>query len=736
MTTTNIDKFNFRLIRALQYLFSFNIVVRHKFDKFNVISNALSRLSNASQSNVKNKVEILNVLYDHFVVISNYELQFFTIQNISTIIYHVTFVKMSNDFKQRLQKTYAKNFQWKKIFFVITSIVINISKVSQFEVNQMKVSQFEVNQSKNFEQSSSNRSKINQSKNNEQFSRSIKFRLREKLIYYVFEDNDNKNRLCISTSLKQKIFRMTHDLNNYDDFHKIYDKLVNFVYVKHLVKRLRVYIKHCSQCQINQTKRHFFYDSLQSIDIFVVFFHIIAINFILTLSIMNDINCAFIVTCKFNKKNLIVFNKFIWDVENWVNVFIIAFMIKNWNILKVIINDRNRKFVSLFWRIVFRRVNVMLLLFTTYHFQTNEQFERTNQIIEIVFRFWLSNSKNIDWREAFFYLIAINNNVVNVIIDFVSNELAYEFRINDTLAMLKNLSTKNYNRLRQVKRKSVEKTMIFVNVMRKLRYDAVHIDLKLIVDDYAYLCLYNDYIIFDFINRKLNQQRIDFFKILNKIDTFAYRFQLSSIMIIHSVIFITQLKSSSSFNANFYRRSRFDVENPSSMQLKNDENNESKNAVKLYEVETLLNRRIIFIERVSYLIKWKKYDSQNNVWYSLHALRNFMKLMKRYDKEHSIKKRRRFVAVKKRRIVIIKKKRHQRRIKTFESQRRIEKIEEFTSTSSSKFSSSSSFASSLIIESRRFTRLLLKSISKKSEEKQSTIEQKAKKSWRKMTKQA
>ena len=358
---------------------------------------------------------------------------------------------------------------------------------------------------------------------------------------------------------------MIHDFNNHDDFHKTYDKLINFVYVKHLIKRFRVYIKHCSKCQINQTKRHFLYDSLQSIDTFVVFFHIITIDFILILSMMNDMNCVFIVTCKFNKKNLIVFEKFIWNVENWVNVFITAFMTKNWNILKTIINDRNRKFVFLFWRIVFRRVNVMLFLFTTYHSQTNDQFERTNQIIEIALRFWFFDLKNIDWRETLFYFTTVNNNVINVIIDFVFNELTYEFRVNDTLVMLKNLSTKNYNRLRQVKRESIEKAMIFVNVMKKLRYDVAHIDLKLIVDDYAYFCLYNDYIIFDFINRKFNQQRIDFFKILKKIDALVYRFQLFSIMTIHSMIFIIQLKFSSSFDANFYRRSRFDVENSSSI---------------------------------------------------------------------------------------------------------------------------------------------------------------------------
>ena len=45
LITFNIDKLNLRLIRVSQYLSSFNIVIRHKSDKSNVIFDVLSRLS-------------------------------------------------------------------------------------------------------------------------------------------------------------------------------------------------------------------------------------------------------------------------------------------------------------------------------------------------------------------------------------------------------------------------------------------------------------------------------------------------------------------------------------------------------------------------------------------------------------------------------------------------------------------------------------------------------------------
>ena len=128
------------------------------------------------------------------------------------------------------------------------------------------------------------------------------------------------------------------------------------------------------------------------------------------------------------------------------------------------------------------------------------------------------------------YLTITNNNAFNVIINFVSNKIFYKFRINNLLTLLKNLSLKNYNCFRLIKREFVEKIIIFVNIIKKLRYNVVYINIEFVVNDYVYLCLYNNYTIFDFINCKLNQQRIDFFKILKKINILIYCFKLSLII--------------------------------------------------------------------------------------------------------------------------------------------------------------------------------------------------------------
>ena len=199
-----------------------------------------------------------------------------------------------------------------------------------------------------------------------------------------------------------------------------------------------------------------------------------------------------------------------------------------------------------------------------------------------------------------FYLTISNNNVANVIIDFVFNELFYDFKINDILIMFKNLFIENYFRFKQIKREFIEEIMTFVNIMHKRRYDDVYINVQFKINNYVFFKLHVEYIIFDLNNHKFNQQRVDSFKIIDKIDTFVYRLELLFIMQIHFVIFITQLKFASTLNNDFYRR--FKSNNSSFVITKNDDFDDFTQTFN-YEIERLFNKRIIFIDKINYLIK-------------------------------------------------------------------------------------------------------------------------------------
>lgn len=52
-----------------------------------------------------------------------------------------------------------------------------------------------------------------------------------------------------------------------------------------------------------------------------------------------------------------------------------------------IISDRDAKFLSEFWKGLFKRLDTKLLTATSYHPQTDGQSERSNQTVEIALRY-------------------------------------------------------------------------------------------------------------------------------------------------------------------------------------------------------------------------------------------------------------------------------------------------------------------------------------------------------------
>ena len=90
----------------------FDLSVRHKADKTNIVSNTFSRLQ-GSISVAMNESEMLKALYEQAVKVTT------LLVNIAAhkdspllkpyINYHITLIEMSDDFKARLFKEYAKD---------------------------------------------------------------------------------------------------------------------------------------------------------------------------------------------------------------------------------------------------------------------------------------------------------------------------------------------------------------------------------------------------------------------------------------------------------------------------------------------------------------------------------------------------------------------------------------------------------------------------------------------------
>jgi len=235
----------------------------------NVVSDALFCLKINVVLDTLNEMKILDLLYENSVKI----LSFMNIE--FQLVFHVTLMKMKNEFKTRLKNEYKIDDHWNDILKMIK----NVEEWDEQLVN-------------------------------------IKFKHRNELLYYI-DLNDRRERLCILIAMKKKIFQMIYDNHHHVSFHWSYDCISRSLYIKHLSKRLKTYIDHCFECNLNQTKHHRFYESLQLIINSLISHHIIIMNFIMMLFVTkNDLNSLLMITCKFLKRILLLSEKMMNTVKN------------------------------------------------------------------------------------------------------------------------------------------------------------------------------------------------------------------------------------------------------------------------------------------------------------------------------------------------------------------------------------------------------------------------------------
>jgi len=103
-----------------------------------------------------------------------------------------------------------------------------------------------------------------------------------------------------------------------------------------------------------------------------------------------------------------------WGTEQWAAKLLQHLTIGNWGIPRVIISDRDKKFLSQLWTHIFRGLGVELLYSTAYHPQTDGQSGRTNQTVEIALRHMLTCLHNPKaWPQVLPQLRAALNSTKN-----------------------------------------------------------------------------------------------------------------------------------------------------------------------------------------------------------------------------------------------------------------------------------------------------------------------------------
>jgi hypothetical protein len=203
--------------------------------------------------------------------------------------------------------------------------------------------------------------------------------------------------------------------------------------------------------------------------------------------------------------------------------------------------------------------------------------------------------------------------------------MIYDFISIQSKNMIKKDST-NAQLISSTLRKQIIDAIAWTQMMMKMNYDRKHISMNIKIEDFALLRFHKDYNIFvtKILERKLSQQYVDSFKMLEKIENLVYRMNVSQDWRIHSVVSIAQLESMPNSITDSFSRSR-------SIESKSIEMKSDTNRVKFFEIERLIDRRITTRREIEYLVRWKDWKSQYDEWRNVLELQNVKKLIDEYN---------------------------------------------------------------------------------------------------------
>jgi len=327
------------------------------------------------------------------------------------------------------------------------------------------------------------------------------------------------------------------------------------------------------------------------------------------------------VTCKFSKRVTLIPGKKTWSAKQWAEALLDRLYLADWGLPKVILSDRDRKFLSEFWSALFTRLGVQLLYSTAYHPQTDGQSEKTNQTVEIMLRFFIATlEKPTEWLRCLPRIQSeLNNSKAST--GSTPNEVVYGFTPNFIIDY-----TADPDIDLPAARVDAADALDFAAMNMKYYYDRRHTAMFLAPGDYALLRLHKGYDLPSELNSKLSQQYAGPFKVLEKVGRLAYRLQLPDHWQIHDVFTIAQLEPAPPPGSDPYNRTAYDEPGP--VEPNTD----------IYKVSRILDKRIIRKGRgfsTQYRIQWKGWAPEYNRWYRKQDLEGCDELIAEYEQQIS-----------------------------------------------------------------------------------------------------
>jgi chromodomain-containing protein len=351
-----------------------------------------------------------------------------------------------------------------------------------------------------------------------------------------------------------------------------------------------------------------------------------------------------------------------WGAREWAEVMLDRLCIMNWGLPRIIIGDRDRKWMAELWKSIFTALRVQLLYSTAYHQQTDGMSERTNQTAEIALRYYIMALEDPHlWNKILPRMqMALNNSTKYSSTIKAPTEILHGFRAREALDFLRPYEPEQEEAVADAEERDSEAVLAMNEIIAHpahpqeapLRmanmneYRPAHIDAKdaialaalamkeyydqrhqpkyFKVGDYVNLRLHKGYTVPSaaLMKTKIQPQFVGPFEIIERIGTLAYRLQLPPTWKIHNVISIAHLEPATAPNKDPYGRIQ---PPPPPVEVEGEEE---------FEIERLLRKRTIRRGRgsqIQYLVRWKGYGPEHDQWYSEKDLGNAVELIREYE---------------------------------------------------------------------------------------------------------
>lgn len=211
----------------------------------------------------------------------------------------------------------------------------------------------------------------------------------------LWRKTDSSVILCIPFAKRLEILQVVHDELVHPGSARAFQHAKGRFFWPGMRKDIDIYCRLCHACQLVKTDTSKKPGKLNPISTPPPL-HTLCIDFIEAMPPSRGCNSLATITDKFTKAIALISCKKSTTASEFASLFFKR-IYPVWGVPEKIISDRDRRFVSAFWRTLMEKAGTKVALTTAYHPQADGQSERTNRTVEAILRLLVIESPETPW---------------------------------------------------------------------------------------------------------------------------------------------------------------------------------------------------------------------------------------------------------------------------------------------------------------------------------------------------